>query len=139
MTHVTQFRDRKALGSGPLTVAHLVELLPGSLVPHVPAEPDTTVLDAVHISELADPTVYLHGGELLLTTGLALPLTAAGCGAYVRRLVGARVSALGLGLGPVHASVPGVLARACARRSGKGSAKKAACHAALRACRRKRW
>ena len=113
---MNRFRDRSTtVGSAPLTVAHLVELLPGALVPHGPAEPGTAVLDAVHISELADPTVYLHGGELLLTTGLALPLTGAGCGAYVRRLVGARVSALGLGLGPVHATVPGVLERACAR------------------------
>ncbi len=104
-----------SVGPAPLTVAHLVDLLPGALVPHVPAEPGTAILDAVHISELADPTAYLQGGELLLTTGLALPLTGAGCGAYVRRLVGARVSALGLGLGPVHVSVPGVLERACAR------------------------
>ncbi|OFE15390.1 hypothetical protein BA895_06665 [Humibacillus sp. DSM 29435] len=101
--------------SAPLTVAHLVALLPRALVPHVPSEPGAAVLDAVHISELADPTAYLHGGELLLTTGLALPLTGAGCGAYVRRLVGARVSALGLGLGPVHVAVPRVLERACAR------------------------
>ncbi|MEP7331016.1 MAG: PucR family transcriptional regulator [Terracoccus sp.] len=109
-------RDSSTIvGSDPLTIAHLVELLPGALVPHGLAEPGTAVLDAVHISELADPTAYLHGGELLLTTGLALPLTGAGCGAYVRRLVGARVSALGLGLGPVHATVPGVLERACAR------------------------
>ena len=28
---------------------------------------------AVHISELPDPTGYLSGGELLLTTGMLLP------------------------------------------------------------------
>ncbi|MDN5766233.1 MAG: PucR family transcriptional regulator [Humibacillus sp.] len=96
-------------------MGHLISLLPGALVPHDPTDPGTAVLDAVHISELADPTTYLHGGELLLTTGLSLPLTGAGCGAYVRRLVGARVAALGLGLGPVHTRVPGVLERACER------------------------
>lgn len=116
MTRMEPVQDRTTpVGSAPLTLAHLVGRLPGALVPHVPTEPRTAILDAVHISELADPTTYLYGGELLLTTGLALPLTGAGCGAYVRRLVGARVSALGLGLGPVHASVPGVLERACAR------------------------
>ena len=37
-------------------------------------------LSWVHVSELADPTPFLEGGELLLTTGLALRRTHAGGG-----------------------------------------------------------
>lgn len=75
---------------------------------------DVTVR-AVHISELVDPTGYLDGGELLLTTGMALPLSREGCGGYVRRLAERGVAALALGLGPVHHDVPTVLIRTCER------------------------
>lgn len=99
----------------PLTLARLVSLDPRALVAHVPHDPPEVPLDGVHISELPDPTPYLHGGELLLTTGLELPATTAGSRAYVARLLGARVAALALGLGPVHATVPTALSRACAQ------------------------
>ncbi|WP_051839643.1 PucR family transcriptional regulator [Streptomyces sp. NRRL F-5126] len=66
-----------------------------------------------HVSELPDPGPYLLGGELLLTAGLALP---ADPGSYVDELVTAGVAALGLGLAPVHRSVPRALAAACEER-----------------------
>lgn len=50
----------------------------------------------VHISELDDPTPWLRGGELLLTTGLPLARDPAG---YVGRLAEAGLTGLGLGLG----------------------------------------
>ncbi len=50
----------------------------------------------VHISELDDPTPWLRGGELLLTTGLPLRRDPAG---YVGRLAEAGLTGLGLGLG----------------------------------------
>ena len=51
----------------------------------------------VHISELADPTPWLSGGELLLTTGMGF---AAGGGApYVERLARHGLAGLGVGLG----------------------------------------
>src|SRR5689334_25071735 len=50
----------------------------------------------VHTSELDDPTPWLRGGELLLTTGQPLQRDAAG---YVRRLAEHGLPALGLGLG----------------------------------------
>ena len=50
----------------------------------------------VHISELEDPTPWLSGGELLLTTGLQLG-DAAQQRAYVTRL--ARHGLAGLGFG----------------------------------------
>ncbi|NUS15170.1 MAG: PucR family transcriptional regulator [Streptomyces sp.] len=67
----------------------------------------------VHTSELDDPGPYLEGGELLLTTGLALdvgdPESLRG---YVRRLTAARVVGLGFGVGVGHDSVPAALVEA---------------------------
>ena len=71
------------------------------------------VVSAVHISELPDPTPYLTGGEMLLTTGLTLPASKMGCEKYVARLAGVGISALGLGLGPVHTDIPDQLVEAC--------------------------
>ncbi|MGW5722309.1 PucR family transcriptional regulator [Amycolatopsis sp. NPDC003865] len=58
----------------------------------------------VHPTELTDPQAFLEGGELLLTTGLALDEETAP--AYVRRLVEAGVAGLGFGVGLSHESVP---------------------------------
>ncbi|MCW7946512.1 transcriptional regulator [Streptomyces hygroscopicus] len=49
-----------------------------------------------HVSELEDPTPWLVGAELIMTTGLALPRTAARQRAYLERLDDAGVSALAL-------------------------------------------
>jgi PucR family transcriptional regulator, purine catabolism regulatory protein len=62
----------------------------------------------VHISELADPTPWLSGGELLLTTGMNLP-DAAAQRAFVKRLAGHDLAGLGLGTGFAHADVPRAL------------------------------
>ncbi len=70
-------------------------------------------VEAVHISELTDPAAYLGGGELLMTTGLSLPGSDAGCRSYVQRLMAADVRALALGLGPVFSRPPTRLVRAC--------------------------
>jgi hypothetical protein len=59
----------------------------------------------VHASELADPTPYLDGGELLLSVGMRLdPAVRAAAlnehaAAYVRRLVEVGVVGLGFGVG----------------------------------------
>jgi PucR family transcriptional regulator, purine catabolism regulatory protein len=58
----------------------------------------------VHISELEDPTPWLRGGELLLTTGLPLR---AGPAAYVERLSDAGLTGMGLGLGFGYDAAPG--------------------------------
>jgi len=60
--------------------------------------PETPVT-AVHVSELVDPTSYVSGGELLLTTGLILPTSRIGWEGYVSRLKNIGIAALGLGLG----------------------------------------
>ena len=63
----------------------------------------------VHISELEDPTQWLSGGELLLTTGIGLD-TAARQRRFVRLLADHGVAGLGLGTGFDHDSVPKALA-----------------------------
>jgi purine catabolism regulator len=60
----------------------------------------------VHASELEDPTPWLKGGELLLTTGAAVGETSARQRAYVRRLAGAGLAGLGFGLGFAYERVP---------------------------------
>jgi purine catabolism regulator len=97
------------------TVSSLCAGLPGTLGPAAGFAAPPDEISAVHISELLDPTSYLSGGELLLTTGLSLPDNEIGCEGYVARLMGAGIAALGLGLGPSLTSVPAPLAAACRR------------------------
>ncbi|MCM2410542.1 PucR family transcriptional regulator ligand-binding domain-containing protein [Streptomyces sp. RKAG290] len=49
-----------------------------------------------HASELADPTPWLLGAEVIMTAGLAVPRSAAGQRAYLERLDDAGVSGLAL-------------------------------------------
>jgi purine catabolism regulator len=65
----------------------------------------------VHISELEDPTPWLSGGELLLTTGMQLA-DAERQRAYVARLAGHGLTGLGLGTGFAHEAVPSALVEA---------------------------
>ncbi|MCW2723308.1 MAG: putative transcriptional regulator, PucR family [Frankiales bacterium] len=53
-------------------------------------------LSWAHVSELEDPTPWLLGAELIMTTGLAVPRSAARQRAYVERLDDAGVAALAL-------------------------------------------
>src|SRR6185369_3169122 len=66
----------------------------------------------VHVSELEDPTPWLRGGELLLTTGMGIGKTPARQRAYVRKLAEARLAGLGFGLGFSHTKVPKAVADA---------------------------
>ncbi|MGO2068229.1 PucR family transcriptional regulator [Glutamicibacter arilaitensis] len=70
-------------------------------------------ISGVHVSELEDPTTYLDGGELLLTTGMPFAASAEDSQAYMRRLQDKQVRALGLGLGPWLHSVPDHVVEAC--------------------------
>jgi purine catabolism regulator len=60
----------------------------------------------VHVSELEDPTPWLKGGELILTTGLGIGSTPAKQRAYVKRLADAGLTGLGFGLGFTHDKTP---------------------------------
>ena len=67
----------------------------------------------VHPTELTDPQAFLEGGELLLTTGLAL--TERSSAAYIHRLVDAGVAGLGFGVGLSHERVPRALVDTAAK------------------------
>jgi purine catabolism regulator len=69
--------------------------------PHVVAAADRldTPVRWVHAIELADAGRLLRGGELVLSTGIALPDSAAALEAYVAELAGARVTGLAIELG----------------------------------------
>ena len=67
----------------------------------------------VAVSELEDPTAFLEGGEILLTTGMRLPADQPGVLVdYVDRLVDAGVAALGIGIGLTHEVCPPALVQA---------------------------
>jgi purine catabolism regulator len=98
------------------TVKSLVAELGRHLRPAPGFEVGDAVVSAVHISDLPDPTAYLTGGELLLTTGLSTGLTPAtddDWTPYVARLAAVGVVGIGFGLGPVHDVVPTGLTTAC--------------------------
>ncbi|MGW1604428.1 helix-turn-helix domain-containing protein [Streptomyces eurythermus] len=84
-----------------------------------PADPGI-VIHGAHTSEMADPSPYLLGGELLLTAGVHIP-EGAGRGPgdyfadYVSRIVAGGGAALGFGVAPVHDTVPPALVAACER------------------------
>jgi purine catabolism regulator len=62
----------------------------------------------VHISELPDPTPWLSGGELLLTTGIQLDSDARQR-EFVRLLAGRHLAGLGFGTGFNHDELPPAL------------------------------
>lgn len=68
----------------------------------------------VHISELEDPTPWLSGGELLLTTGINLR-TGPKQRRYVELLARNDVAALGFGTGFDHDAMPAALAEAASQ------------------------
>jgi PucR family transcriptional regulator, purine catabolism regulatory protein len=59
----------------------------------------------VHITELLDPTPWLQGGELLLTTGIRLDSGQKQRG-FIRLLAESGVAGLGFGTGFDHAKIP---------------------------------
>jgi PucR family transcriptional regulator, purine catabolism regulatory protein len=85
-----------------------VQLLAGERSLHLPVR-------WVHISELLDPTPWLSGGELLLTTGMQLE-TPEQAREYAARLADHHLAGLGFGTGFKHATVPGPLLEVAAER-----------------------
>ncbi len=76
-------------------------------------------IEWAHSIELADPSPWLRGGELLLTTGLRLPATDSPdppkddeFRAYIERLDRAGAAALGFGVGLSHDRVPDAMVAA---------------------------
>ena len=96
-----------------VTLPQLTRILGEDLAPWNGAEPSPQSISGVHISELNDPTPYLSGGELLLTTGIPFRDESVVIYDYVQRLVRRGVTALGLGLGAGLDTVPLVLVETC--------------------------
>jgi purine catabolism regulator len=69
----------------------------------------------VHISELQDPTPWLSGGELMLTTGIPLD-TAAKQRSFVRILADRNLAGLGFGTGFSHTELPKALVEEAEKR-----------------------
>src|SRR4051794_29575658 len=69
----------------------------------------------VHISELQDPTPWLSGGELMLTTGIPLD-TAAKQRSFVSLLADRNLAGLGFGTGFSHRKLPAALVEEAEKR-----------------------
>jgi purine catabolism regulator len=69
----------------------------------------------VHSTELLDPTPWLRGGELLLTTGLQL-MGAKPQREFVERLAEREIAGLGFGTGFVHKKVPAAILNTARKR-----------------------
>ncbi len=69
----------------------------------------------VHSTELLDPTPWLRGGELLLTTGLQL-MGAKPQREFVERLAEREIAGLGFGTGFVHRKIPAAILNAARKR-----------------------
>src|ERR1700722_6786430 len=102
-----------------LTVADVLELDPvrrGS--PRVLAGADRldTAVRWVHVIELAEAGRLLRGGELVLSTGIALPPDPAGLSRYLTGLADAGISALAVELGSRYVrELPRALVQAAVR------------------------
>lgn len=68
-----------------------------------------------HPTDLSDPTPFLSGGELVLTTGQRLPSSRAEQDAYVERLAAAGVAGVGFGVGLQYDQIPRGVVDACSR------------------------
>jgi purine catabolism regulator len=89
-----------------LTVQSLVDEMQLELL--VGGEAARAPIRWVHPTELDDPTPWLSGGELLLTTGMRLK-TAAVQREFVERVASHHVAGVGFGTGFDHAAVPKAL------------------------------
>jgi PucR family transcriptional regulator, purine catabolism regulatory protein len=102
-----------------LTVADVLELDPVRRgAPRVLAGADRldTAVRWVHVIELAEAGRLLRGGELVLSTGIALPPDPAGLSRYVAGLADAGVSALAVELGSRYVrELPRALVQAAVR------------------------
>jgi PucR family transcriptional regulator, purine catabolism regulatory protein len=82
-----------------LTVRDIADLPGLELELSAGAEGADTAIRWVHVSELQDPTPWLEGGELLITTGLGLGSVPRAQREYVRRLAGHGLAGLAFGVG----------------------------------------
>src|SRR3954466_12883564 len=96
-----------------LTVQGLVDEMQLELL--VGGEAAETPIRWVHPTELEDPTPWLSGGELILTTGMQLG-SEEGQRAFAERRASRHVAGVGFGTGFDHAEVPSALVAAAKKR-----------------------
>lgn len=89
-----------------LTVRDLAEVDSLGLVVVAGARGADREISWAHAIELTDPTPYLAGGELVMTTGINIGADAAAQSAYVARLAAAGTAALAVDTGTTIADVP---------------------------------
>lgn len=80
-----------------MTVSDLVDLPHLGLTVRAGAAGLSRSVSWAHVSELPQPAPWLEGGELLLTTGIGVPVEPAAQVAYVTALAKRRVAAIGIG------------------------------------------
>ncbi|MGH2556070.1 MAG: PucR family transcriptional regulator ligand-binding domain-containing protein, partial [Actinomycetota bacterium] len=83
----------------PLTIGDLLRAAAVDIRPVAGTDGLSNTIRWVHVSELEDPTPWLKGGELLLTTGMGVGKTPARQRAYLDRLRKADLAGLGFGTG----------------------------------------
>ena len=96
----------------PLTVGQVAALPDLGLIVRTTGAALDHEVRWVAVSEHADPTPWLEGGDLLLTTGMSLTDAATQARDYVARLLAADVAALGFGVGFSHQEIPDALVAA---------------------------
>lgn len=80
----------------PITVAELVAMPHLGLAVIAGQRGLNAKATWAHVCELEDPVPWLEGGEVLLTTGMAIPAGRDRQVAYLRRLIGRQVAALAI-------------------------------------------
>ena len=105
----------RTIGVVALTVADILDV-PGLALRLIAGEAGVgRPVRWVHLSELEDPTPWLKGGEILLTTGGGVGATPARQRGYLQRLAEAGLAGLGFGLGFGFEKVPRALVSAAER------------------------
>jgi purine catabolism regulator len=94
----------------PVTLGDIVSHAELGLVPVSAGTDLDRIIRWVTITELPDPSRWLDGGELVLTTGLR-QRTAVEQAAFVKALRRAEAAALGFGVGLSHRIVPKTVVR----------------------------
>lgn len=91
----------------------IVEHLGEDLQPWGTSDYHDVFVTGIHISELSEPTQFLDGGELLLSTGLQLTDPEFDVNEYIRKMQDFGIAGYGFGLGPYFDEVPKSLAESC--------------------------
>ena len=111
-------RYRSRVNTSPPTVNGLLAAPGLRLISRLAGSGCSEPLDWVHSSDLTDPTPFLTGHTMLLTTGTQFPAEDDDryYAAYADRLVAAGVVAVGFGLEVIRDGTPAALVTACAER-----------------------